>query len=239
MSGELDLLSRAEAASLLQWWLDAGVDLAVDDQPRDWLKPRGSPTPTSPTAERAGAQDEQMPASLDEFQRWLADSAGLPLDQPGAQRILPHGPAGAEVMLVCELPARDDAAAAQPIGGAAWQLMERMLGAIGIPAAAAYSASLACVHLPAARLSDELLDRCGAIMRHHITLVAPKRLLLLGDKPARALLGQSLVEARGRLHRLGKVPTVVTFHPRFLIGRPADKALAWSDLLLLTEDDGG
>jgi DNA polymerase len=32
------------------------------------------------------------------------------------------------------------------------------------------------------------------------------------------------------------VRTVATFHPRQLLKRPSDKALAWKDLLLLTEE---
>ena len=39
-------------------------------------------------------------------------------------------------------------------------------------------------------------------MRHHIALVKPKRLLLLGDAPARALTGQPLASARGKVHRI-------------------------------------
>jgi DNA polymerase len=74
-------------------------------------------------------------------------------------------------------------------------------------------------------------------MRRHIALVVPKRLLLLGDAPARALTRQPLASARGKVHRMEGVRGVATFHPRFLLARPADKALAWRDLLLLTEEE--
>lgn len=30
-------LDSALAASLLEWWHDAGVDLLVEDEPRDWM----------------------------------------------------------------------------------------------------------------------------------------------------------------------------------------------------------
>ena len=36
--GEMSL-SPAAAASLLQWWKDAGVDVMIDEAPRDWLRP--------------------------------------------------------------------------------------------------------------------------------------------------------------------------------------------------------
>jgi uracil-DNA glycosylase len=68
-------------------------------------------------------------------------------------------------------------------------------------------------------------------------LARPKRLLLLGDGPCRALLGQPLLAARGHVHKVEGVRTVATFHPRSLLQRPSDKAKAWADLLLLMEDE--
>ena len=119
----------------------------------------------------------------------------------------------------------------------AWQLMTRMLAAIGIRATDAYSATLACFHAPGTKLRPDELSECAEIARRHVTLARPKRLLLLGDAPARALLGKPLAAARGHVHKIEGVRAVVTFHPRFLLNRPSDKALAWRDLLLLMEED--
>jgi uracil-DNA glycosylase family 4 len=143
---------------------------------------------------------------------------------------------GASIMLLSGLPESDDASDGRPIGGAPWLLMTRMLAAIRLTPDDAYSASLACFHVPAGRLGDEERERCATIARRHVELVKPGRLLLLGEAPARALLGEPLPKARGRVHRIEGVRTVATFHPRWLLQRPADKALAWRDLLLLTEE---
>ena len=115
--------------------------------------------------------------------------------------------------------------------------MTRMLAAIGIRAADAYSATLSCFHTPGARLRSEELAECAEIARKHVALAKPRRLLLLGDAPARALVGKPLTAARGHVHKIEGVRSVVTFHPRHLINRPSDKALAWRDLLLLMEED--
>jgi len=37
MGGEHDRLTAAEAASVLGWWIEAGVDVAIQEQPRAWL----------------------------------------------------------------------------------------------------------------------------------------------------------------------------------------------------------
>ena len=37
---------------------------------------------------------------------------------------------------------------------------------------------------------------------------------------------------RGRVHRYGGVPLIVTYHPAYLLRNLPDKAKAWEDLLL-------
>ena len=139
-------------------------------------------------------------------------------------------------MLLAEPPGRDEAAAGQPIGGEAWELTQRMLAAIGFTGEQAYFANLTCFYSPGAKLSPEQLSDCGDAARRHVGLAGPQRLLLLGDAPARALLGKPLIEARGHVHLVEGVRAVATFHPRFLLTRPSEKARAWSDLLLLMEE---
>ena len=139
-------------------------------------------------------------------------------------------------MLLSDMPATEGAAERQPIGGEDWNLAERMLAAIGLSPEEAYVASLACFHAPGARINADELDACGSIARDHIRHAKPERLLLFGDAPARALLGEPLARARGHIHRIEGIRTVATFHPRWLMQRPSDKALAWRDLLLLMSE---
>jgi len=227
----MQAIDRSAADSLIGWWLEAGVDAPVGENPRDWLRQSTTPSaviaPTVPAAEPA--------QSLSAFQNWLATGRDLPMDRPGAIRVAPCGIENAKLMLMSDLPAREDAADGKPIGGEAWALTQRMLAAIGVDPEDAYVASLTCFHTPGARINGEL-EACAAIARDHIRLAKPERLLLVGDAPARALLGEPLAKARGRVHRIEGIRTVATFHPRWLLQRPSDKALAWRDLLLLTSE---
>ena len=233
MGGEADPIGVAEARGALGWWLEAGVDVAIQEDPRDWLKPRTASAPPAPVVNIAEPSHE----TLSQLQGWLASSTQLPLASATARRILPHGPEKADVMLLSDAPALEDFAAGQPIGGDSWILAGRMLAAIGMSIDAAYSASLSCFHAPGARMDDKERDACAEIARRHIRLVEPKRLILFGDGPCLALLGKRLVEARGHVHKVEGVRAVATFHPRHLIKRPLDKSLAWRDLLLLMEDE--
>lgn len=243
MGGDLDSIGAevtwAEARNALAWWLQAGVDVAVGDEPRDWLKPAPSRTDKKIAAGPTPAGNVSQPdhATLAELQTWLASSAQMPLASADARRILPHGPEQPSVMLLSDSPALEDFAAGQPIGGDAWALAIRMLAAINIAAEQAYSASLSCFHAPGSRMSAADRAACAELARQHIRLVRPQRLLIFGDGPAQALLGKPLPRARGHVHKVEGVRTVVTFHPRQLINQPSNKSLAWKDLLLLMEDE--
>jgi DNA polymerase len=234
IDGEAEGMSAVQA---LGWWLDSGVDVAVSEAPRDWR--RATPTVAStPIAPDVVAPVRDAPTDLEGFRAWLAAESGLPLDRPGARRVLPHGAEAAPLMLMADFPSAQECAEGRPLAGEAWVLAQRMLGAINIDPEAAYLGTLACFHAPGARLDGGELDRCATIARDHIRLARPERLLLFGDAPARALTGHPLAAARGKVHRIEGVRTVATFHPRWLLQRPSDKALAWKDLLLLMSEEG-
>jgi DNA polymerase len=239
VGGEDQTIGIAEARSALAWWLEAGVDVAVQEEPRDWLKApapqpaRKNPEPPAPPPNIAPPAHE----TLAELQQWLASSMQLPLASATAKRVMPQGVESPAVMLLSEAPTFEDFAAGQPIGGESWELATRMLAAINIPVAQAYSASLSCLHVPGQRMSPADRERCGEIARRHIQLAKPRRLLLFGDGPAQALLAKPLPLARGHVHKVEGVRTVATFHPRQLINQPSNKSLAWKDLLLLMEDE--
>ena len=238
MGGEAETIGIAEARSALAWWLDAGVDVAVQDEPRNWLKPAPKIQPVAPQ-EQAPIPNIAPPSheTLAELQSWLSSSMQLPLASPTSRRVMPVGAENAEVMLLTDSPALEDLTAGQPIGGEAWELTKRMLAAIKIPAEQAYAATLNCIHAPGGKLSPADREACAEIARRHIKLAKSKRLLLFGEGPSQALLGKPLPQARGHVHKIEGVRAVVTFHPRQLINQPSNKSLAWKDLLLLMESE--
>src|SRR4051812_10324876 len=86
-----DPMTPADAASVLQWWSEAGVDTLVEEAPRDWLRPKA----TAPVVEAAPAAAEapagEWPGQLDLFHAWLSSSDDIPLASPAAPRICPAG----------------------------------------------------------------------------------------------------------------------------------------------------
>ena len=235
MGGDHTGIGMAEARSALAWWLESGVDVAVQEAPRNWLKP--VPAAAIPVPEPARVADDAAPSNFDEFRSWLKTTPSLPLAALGGKRVLATGAEHAPIMLIADAPTEEEVAAGTPIAGEAWVLAQRMLAAIGIAADEAYVAPLNCFSSPGTKLGAADLEACAAIARRHVAMAKPKRLLLLGDGPARALLGKSLSDARAHVHKVEGVRTVATFSPRHLMNRPPHKALAWKDLLLLMEEE--
>lgn len=234
MGGPGIAMDEREAASALRWWLEMGVDVAVTEAPRNWFDPARA-APETPVGEPIEAS-EAVPDTLEAFREWISASPQAPLSSKRSKPVLPVGEAASEVMVIAEPPGRDELAAAAPVGGDAGLLLRRMLAAIGMEDRA-YLANLACFHSAGARLTDLEIEQCAAAARKHVALAKPQRLLLLGDLPSRALLAKPLLQARGHVHKIEGVRTIASFHPRQLLKRPSDKALAWKDLLLLVEEE--
>jgi uracil-DNA glycosylase len=247
------------AASALRWWADAGVDVMVDETPRDWLRASKAAEDRSSRAQSRGARGESVPAPLDFarderrvehatpalpdqlnlFQAWLKDHDALPYAAPSARRVCPAGDPASGLMIMTDMPAAEDCGSGTLISGEAGRLFDRMLAAIGRDRSSIYLASVSCLRSPDGRMAGDHAQQCATLARHHIGLAAPKALLLLGDAAGRALLGLTVLQGRGRWHEVqthaGPVPAILSFAPSFLLNQPSAKALAWADLQMFME----
>jgi DNA polymerase len=247
MEGVTAFSGREAVASLIGWWREAGVDTLVDDEPRNWLapaleRPAAAPQPemrARVTAPAPPPVSAPLPETLDALLAWMRESADAPEARWGRTRLLPAGNAQADLMILIDAPDRGDAETGMLLSGALGALFDKMLAAIGRDRSSIWLASFATIR-PVGRVPEDAFKRLTAIARHHISLVAPKRLLIMGDLPSRALLGTEVMQARGELRPLNQgettVHAVATFHPRLLDERPNYKAQAWKDLQLLMKD---
>ncbi|MDB5695590.1 MAG: uracil-DNA glycosylase [Sphingomonas bacterium] len=221
---------HAAAASTLDWWREAGVDILVEDHPRDWLARAAPPAPPAEPLPAATA----LPATLAEFLAWRTSDAAPEASWRGAT-IAATGPLDASLMVLVDCPDKDDRDGL--LGGAAGKLFDRMLAAIGLTRGEVHLSAVCAKRPVAGRMPAEVQAELHRLAQHHVGLLAPRRLLLMGDAAARALTGVEVLRARGGLHAIkhdrGEAAAIATFHPRLLLERPAQKADAWKDLQLL------
>lgn len=223
---------NASALSVLDWWREAGVDVLVADEPRDWLArtPLAAPA-TDVTAAPPAAL--ALPDTLEAFVAWRT-GADAP-EGDGGTGVLVEGDPAAPLMVVVDCPDGDCL-----IDGAAGRLFDRMLAAIGHGRESIYLVALTHARPLGGRIAPESLPRLGELLRHHVALARPARVLLLGQAPSRALgeTNETAVDRSLRAINLDgtKVSAVSSLHPRFLIERPAMKAQAWKDLQMLLGD---
>lgn len=222
---------RQGLASALEWWRDAGVETLQDDEPRDWLA-RPTPVPEAAAKQAAVAAiapAEILPTTLEDFVAWRLGPAA-PENGWHAPLIAPSGAAGAKLVIFSDMPCAEDGE--KLMSGPAGRLLDRMLAAIGLERDSVYLGSLAVARSLTGRIPAEHEARLIQLARYHLTLLRPERLLLFG-KAAEQLIagagGSADVNLFGCTTR-----AVATYHPRFLLERPAAKSEAWKHLLLLT-----
>jgi len=219
------------AASALDWWQEAGVDVIVGETPRDWLsaKPKAAPVQSAPAP-------APLPDTLDAFHDWLATTADLPFAAPTARRERPVGDPASGLMVLVDMPSPEGGL----LAGEAGALFDRMLNAIGRSRETIYLSSLSPIRTPTGIIEDKYAKRLGEVARHHIGLVAPKTLLMFGDMCGKALVGAPVAGARGKWHEIptanGPVKALVTIKPEKLNEMPSIKKLAWADLQMLMEE---
>jgi DNA polymerase len=224
-------MSSSWAASALNWWQEAGVDMIVGEEPRDWLSPKtkaeAAPAPPPPAA---------LPDTLEGFHDWLATAADLPFAAPSVRRDLPVGDPDSGLMVLVDMPSPEGGL----LAGEAGALFDRMLVAMGRSRDSIYLASLSPIRTPTGMIDERNAARLGEIARHHIGLVAPRTLLAFGDVCGTVLVGAAVAGARGTWHEVatknGPVKTLVTIRPEKLNDRPVMKKLAWADLQMLMEE---
>ncbi|MEN2784844.1 uracil-DNA glycosylase [Sphingomonas qilianensis] len=228
------------AASTLDWWQEAGVDTAIDEEPRNWLA-RAAPVSAAAPVDLVVA-DVALPETLDGFAAWRAGPDAPEASWHG-RCIVGQGDPAATLMILIDMPEREDAESGVLLSGAAGRLFDRMLAAIGRSRETVYLAAVCTTRPAAGRVAPEMEARLGELAQHHVALTAAKRVLVMGNAPSRALLGADAPHARGQLRTLNlkagtvasTIEVVASFHPRFLLEKPAAKAEAWKDLQMLIE----
>ena len=146
--------------------------------------------------------------------------------------VLGEGNLHAALMFIGEGPGAQEDATGRPFVGAAGQLLDRMLAAIGMTREQVYICNIVKCRPPQNRVPEpDERSACMPYLRQQVALVRPKIIVCLGSTPTRALLGDQMRITRDRgVWQLKKgVWFMPTYHPAALLRDLDNKRPAWQD----------
>lgn len=170
-----------------------------------------------------------------------------------SQVVVGAGSPKARVLVVGEAPGEQEDLQGEPFVGAAGQLLDRMLAAVGWGRAPSpesrpsqgwepvYITNTIKCRPPQNRNPQPAeLQACAPHLMQQLAWVQPVVVLALGRFAAQQILGSesAIGRLRGQVHRWKHNPSVqvvVSYHPAYLLRNPADKGKAWADLCLAAE----
>ncbi len=177
--------------------------------------------------------------SLDELRTALEAFNGCNLKNGARNTVFASGNPASGIMVIGPMPNADDDRDGAPFAGRQGQLLDRMLGAIGLARDGVMLTNIIPWRPPGNRMPSQAeMDICRPFLERQVALAEPKRLLLLGNFPARFFFGGNgtIHSMRGEWRELTfggiSLSAIATLHPQELLAAPANKALAWQDLLM-------
>ena len=181
--------------------------------------------------------------SLVDLQSAMAKLDDCPLKHTASNLCFADGNPGARLMIIGEAPGRDEDRMGVPFVGADGQLLDKMIASIGLDRASVYLTNLLPWRPPGNRSpTDEETAMLLPWLFRHVQLAKPEFVLLLGGAAAKLVLGShdGIMKLRGRWRDVDfgdgvPRPVLASLHPAYLLRSPAQKRLAFEDLLLLAK----
>jgi uracil-DNA glycosylase len=258
MDAETD--NRAAQKALLDWYVTAGVDETIAEQPIDRFAlapsapataapqsgapaPRPAAKPPQLQSRDAAVQTAQEVAAgattLEELRTAFEAFDGCPLKETAMSFVFADGNPAARLMFVGEAPGAEEDRQGVPFVGPAGKLLDKMLTAIGLDRTGAYITNILPWRPPGNRNpTDAEIGACLPFLERHIALAAPEIIIFVGGTSAKTLLRrqEGIMRLRGKWMTYepasgDPVPARALLHPAFLLRQPAQKRETWNDLL--------
>src|SRR5262245_55826495 len=239
-------MSRAaltEAVAAVQGYVRYLQRLGVTALPVTFVPPvrAGVTTPQPlPSAAAASPQGLLTLAEPDERLAQLAtavhDCRNCRLHVGRTQVVFGTGDPTAALVFVGEAPGHDEDVQGEPFVGAAGQLLNRIIAAIGLRREQVYILNIIKCRPPQNRnpQPDEIAA-CWPILQAQLACLRPRIICALGTFAAQTLLQteERISRLRGRFHRLGDIQVMPTYHPAFLLRNAQYKRAVWEDMQLI------
>ncbi|MBM3226760.1 MAG: uracil-DNA glycosylase, partial [Candidatus Tectomicrobia bacterium] len=158
------------------------------------------------------------------------------LHQGRTQVVFGTGDPAAALVFVGEAPGHDEDRQGEPFVGAAGQLLNRIIVAMGLTREQVYILNVIKCRPPQNRNPrPEEIAACRPIWQQQLSYLQPRVLCTLGTFATQTLLQteEKISRLRGRWHRFGDIQVMPTYHPAFLLRNPRHKRAVWEDMQMI------
>lgn len=191
----------------------------------------GSVPPALPSVGRSREERFERLAALREEVRGCTRCA---LAAGRTNTVFSRGTGSSGLCFVGEGPGADEDAQGEPFVGAAGQLLDRMIAAMGFHRDEVYVCNIVKCRPPQNRKPEpKEVAECIPYLHEQLELLEPEVIVALGATAVQGLLGttEGIMRLRGtwKLYR-GKIAVMPTFHPAYLLRQPTAKRDVWADL---------
>jgi DNA polymerase len=198
------------------------------------------PVPATEPVTAASTAESPLTMDWDSLQQTASTCRACELHETRTNVVFGVGARSASLMFIGEAPGAEEDRQGEPFVGAAGQLLNAMLTAIGLARSDVFIANMLKCRPPGNRDPRPAeVAACAAYLERQVQLVNPRLIVALGRVAAQHLLQSDapLGRLRGNLHEFGpqRIPFLATYHPAYLLRKPADKRKSWEDLKRIRE----
>jgi uracil-DNA glycosylase family 4 len=201
--------------------------------------PAAAPAPSQAVASSTSSSPVRDDGRLTVLAQLASDAAACTacrLHESRTKSVFSRGSASAEIVFVGEGPGFNEDKKGEPFVGAAGQLLDKMVSAMGLARDAVYICNVVKCRPPENRtpLPDEAAA-CGSFLDGQLAAIKPRVIVALGRCAAERLgCAEAGRSWRGSWGEYRGVPVMPTYHPAFLLRNAEMKRPVWEDLQKVT-----
>lgn len=179
--------------------------------------------------EQTGDKETQ----LRELREHIGDCRLCKLSKQRNTIVFGAGNPGARLMFIGEAPGKEEDLQGLPFVGDAGMLLTRLIEKMGMKREDVYIANIIKCRPPMNRDPEEdEIAVCRSFIEKQISIISPTVIMTLGRIALQALMNaptMKITSARGHFLNYNGISVMPTFHPAYLLRKPQDKMLTWSD----------
>jgi len=163
----------------------------------------------------------------------IAECTRCPLCESRTKTVPGQGALRPEIMFIGEGPGADEDRQGLAFVGRAGQLLSKIIGAMEMTRDEVWIGNIVKCRPPGNRVPypDEM-EACMPYLREQLAVLRPRVIVCLGATAVKGLLqvGTGITKLRGNWMHFEGYDVMPTFHPAYLLRKPAGKKDVWEDM---------